>query len=395
MTGDLVIRRKNENRVIDIVGAGPSGLACAIALARAGYAVVVHERRPHVGGRFHGDFQGLENWSSEDDVVAELARNGIAPTFDCHAVHDGVAFDAWGERYAIGNEAPLYYLVRRGRNPGTLDRGLLQLAQSLGVEVRFSDGVKQANGMTVLAGGPRVADAIAAGYVFETDMADGNWVCFDNRLAPLGYSYLLVHNGRGTVAACLFTDFKRQADYVARTVAAFRDRVGLTMRNARRLGGYANFRLPRTGVQGDHLVVGEHAGFQDALAGFGMRYALRSGLLAARSIIEDTDYTALWRRELLPQLRAGITNRFLFNSVGEHGWRWALRHQLQGTGARTALRRLYGETLWSRLLFPIAHWRYRAPLRDRSCDHHQCSCVWCQCQAEEEALEVRGSSQNR
>jgi flavin-dependent dehydrogenase len=386
-----VIPRKNEKRVVDIVGAGPSGLACAIALARASYAVVVHERRSHVGGRFHDDFQGLENWSSEDDVIQELTRSGIAPAFERQAVCSGVAFDAWGESYAIGSKTALYYLVRRGRDPGTLDRGLLELARSIGVEVRFDDGLKQAGGITVLAGGPRVADAIAAGYVFDTDMKDGDWVCFDNRLAPLGYAYLLVHGGRGTVATCMFTDFKHQADYVARTVAAFRARVGLTMRNERRLGGYANFRLPRTGIQGDRLVVGEHAGFQDALAGFGMRYALRSGLLAARSIIENADYTGLWRRQLLPYLRAGITNRFLFNSVGERGWRWVLRHQLQGSDGRTALRRLYGESLWSRLLFPIAHWRYRAPLRDRSCDHHQCSCVWCQCQAEESALEMRSS----
>ena len=31
-----------------------------------------------------------------------------------------------------------------------------------------------------------------------------------------------------------------------------------------------------------HPVIGEQAGFQDALAGFGGRYALRSGTLAAR-----------------------------------------------------------------------------------------------------------------
>tara|TARA_R110002110_G_scaffold156564_4_gene351680 strand:- start:3630 stop:4169 length:540 start_codon:yes stop_codon:yes gene_type:complete len=76
---------------------------------------------------------------------------------------------------------------------------------------------------------------------------------------------------------------------------------------------------PRTAVQGGHCVVGEQAGIQDALAGFGMRYAVRSGILAARSLIAGVDYTRLWRRELLPLLRAGISNRFIFNSVG-HGY---------------------------------------------------------------------------
>lgn len=364
---------------IRIVGAGPAGLACAIVLARAGLAVGITEQRHRVGERFHGDYQGLENWSSEEDILHELVRYGIRPSFDAHPVTMGVGFDAWGTRYDIKDDKPLYYLVRRGFDHGTLDDGLLQQAQSLGVAVRFGERARTATDAAVLAGGPRVADAIAAGYVFDTDMPDGNWVCFDNDLAPLGYAYLLIHDGRGTVASCMFTGFKREAEYVARAVAAFKARVGLSMRNERKFGGYANFRMPRTAIQGGHLVIGEHAGFQDALAGFGMRYALRSGVLAARSIIENVSYTALWRRELLPLLRTAVSNRYIFNIVGERGWRWALAHRLQGTRARETLRHLYGERSLTRLIYPIARLRYRAPLKDRSCDHQNCSCVWCRC----------------
>jgi flavin-dependent dehydrogenase len=154
-------------------------------------------------------------------------------------------------------------------------------------------------------------------------------------------------------------------------------------------GGYANFHLPRTAVRGGHLVVGEQAGFQDALAGFGMRYALRSGVLAARSIIEGLDYAELWRRELLRVLEAGIANRFIFNSIGNRGSRWVLEHWLQGVDARKALRRLCGASSWTRLLFPIARWRYRGPLRDKSCDHVACACVWCRCATEEAAALAR------
>ena len=374
----------NRNKsVVSIVGAGPAGLACAIVLARADYPVIVHEQHPHVGGRFHDDFQGLENWSSDDDVLEALGQNGIAPSFEYFSIYSGVAFDAWGRRYDIRSKKPLYYLVRRGRDHGTLDQNLLTQAQELGVDVRFSDRVKQVDSNAILAGGPRVADAIAAGYIFDTDMADGDWVCFDNKMAPLGYAYLLVHGGHGTVASCMFTGFKDEAEYVARTIAMFRERVGLKMHNERRFGGYVNFRLPRTAVQGGHLVVGEQAGFQDALAGFGMRYALQSGILAARSIIERVDYTTLWQRELLPFLKTAVANRFIFNIVGERGWRWILANQLQGTDARKSLQSLYGRSSWTRLLFPVARWRYRLPLNDNSCDHQQCSCVWCRCAAEE------------
>jgi flavin-dependent dehydrogenase len=362
---------------VDVIGAGPAGLACAIVLAHAGRRVVVHEARARVGARFHGDFQGLENWSSDEDVLAELARAGIGTGFDHHPVRRGMAFDAWGQAYAVAGEEPIYYLVRRGPDAGTLDQAFLDQARTLGVEVRLNERVRQASGVAVLAGGPRAADAIAVGYVFETGMPDGNYICFDEAIAPGGYAYLLLHQGRGTVATCLFTGFKRKAHYLARTVAMFRERVGLSMDNPRRFGGYANFRLPRTAVQGGHPVVGEYAGFQDALAGFGMRYALRSGVLAARSLIEGADYETLWRRELQPELRASVANRFLFNLAGDRGWRWMLARRLSRGDVRKPLRRLYRPSLSKTLVFPLARWRYRAPLRDPSCDHVACDCVRC------------------
>lgn len=361
---------------ITVVGAGPAGLVCAIVLARAGHRVVVREWRKTVGSRFHGDFQGLENWSDERDILAELAAAGIETNFDYHPVRESTLFDAWGQTYQVSAERPLYYLIRRGSRGASLDCGLLKQAIAAGVTVRFADRVTEIDGPAILAIGPRQADAIAAGYVFKTDHPDGSWVVFDNAIAPLGYAYLLIHNGRGTLASCMFTGFKRQAAHVEQTVRFFGERVGLKMRQAKPFTGFANFRLPRTAMQGGHPVIGEQAGFQDALAGFGMRYALRSGILAARSVIEDTDYTALWRRELMPLLRTGFSNRFIFSTIGERGRRWALRG-LSRSDPATKLWRLYRPSVLTRLVYPLAVWRYRRPLRDLSCDHIACDCVWC------------------
>lgn len=381
--------RHGDAEPITVVGAGPSGLACAIALARAGRRVVVREWHSHVGARFHGDFQGLENWSDEGDVLDELAAADIRATFDYHPVSEATAYDCRGMSYRLRSRHPLYYLVRRGAEVGCLDHDLLRQAVEAGAEVRFEDRAGDIAGPAVLAIGPRLADAIAVGYVFETDMRDGNWLVLDNRLAPLGYAYLLVHDGLGTVASCMFTGFKRQAVHVESTVAFFKDNVGLEMRNPRPFGGYANFRLPRTAVQGGHPVIGEQAGFQDALAGFGIRYALRSGLLAARSISSGMDYTSLWRRELMPLLRTGTVNRFLFNVVGESGWRLVLMALSRGD-TRPTLRRLYRASLLNRALFPLARFRYRSQLRDKSCDHVDCHCVWCECRSEAKASDFVG-----
>ena len=72
-----------KTKIIKIAGAGPSGLTAAINLAKAGYDVHVFEKRSDTGKRFHGDLQGLENWSSDLNVISELEQMNIHVNFDC------------------------------------------------------------------------------------------------------------------------------------------------------------------------------------------------------------------------------------------------------------------------------------------------------------------------
>jgi flavin-dependent dehydrogenase len=366
-----------ETSPVTIVGAGPAGLSAAIVLARGGREVVVHEWHRQLGSRFHADYQGLENWSSNTDALVDFERVGIVPDFVAQPVREGCGFDADGAGYSISSDRPLFYLVERGGGPRSLEAGLLRQARSLGVDIRFESRIESTTGPSILAAGPRRADIIASGYVFDTDMADGAFIAFDDRLAPAGYAYLLVHQGRGTVASCLFTDFKRQHLFVERTCDFFTRKAGLTMTNRRAFGGFGNLRLPRSGMQGEHPIIGEHAGFQDALAGFGLRYSILSAALAAKSLLEQRDYEGLWRNELLSGMKAAIVNRFLFNSVGRRGRGLVTRRLLRGDTA-AFLNRLYSYSPLHGCLFPIARRRFRASLRDASCDHRDCSCVWCE-----------------
>lgn len=342
--------------------------------------MLVHEAHREVGYRFQRDLQGLENWTTERDVLETLQDLAITTDFEKVPCRRGTAFDAWGQAYAIRSREPLFYMVERGPGPATLDSALLAQARALGVEVRFNSRLERLVGPGILAVGPKAADAIAVGYHFDTTMPDGFWAICDNNLAPQGYAYLLIMHGRGTVKSCMFSGFKQEKLYVARTVDAFRRLVGLEMINPRPHGGVGNFHIPTTVAQfGAHPVVGEQAGFQDTLWGFGMRLAITSGVLAARSLLDGGDYNARWRRQIGSLMETSVVNRALYNLLGNRGYRWFLRSQERQSDARPFLRRCYQTSRIKRFFVPLARRRYQSRRKDSSCNHVDCTCVWCRC----------------
>lgn len=92
---------------VEIAGAGPAGLAAAITLAHAGRRVIVHEVHKEMGYRFGGDFQGLENWATREDVLSVLKNLGLTTDFTVVPGRNGSVFDASGKRYEINSEETL------------------------------------------------------------------------------------------------------------------------------------------------------------------------------------------------------------------------------------------------------------------------------------------------
>jgi len=335
---------------VEIVGAGPAGLSAAITLARRGIAVTVYERNAEVGSRFQGDFQAIENWTLEQDALEELVEIGVDPSFDWTVVREGVFFDA-GERVRrVKSERPAFYLVRRGPEPGSLDRALERQALAAGVEIRYGTPCREISASAIVASGPGRTDAIDVGYVFETDQPDAVYGVFADRLAPGGYAYLLVSGGRGTIASCLFADFSAANACLERTVEFFRAKVGLRMAEARRFGGTGNVRWPPRARRGRVLFAGEAAGFQDALWGFGIRSAILSGYLAARAVAggRPEEYDRLWRERLGGFIATSLANRRISRWLGEAGQALLLRRIARADG-REYLRRLYAPCWWKRI----------------------------------------------
>lgn len=369
-----------EVKRIEIAGAGPAGLTAALVAVAGGAEVTVHERRPDVGLRFHGDFQGLENWTTEHDVLDELARLGIQPTFDYLPVREQVCYDADGKEHVFRSREPFYYLVRRGPGIGTLDHALKEQALAAGVTLRFNDPVDRLPRGGIVAHGPRAVHAIAAGYLFETDAANGAFAAVNNRVTPGGYGYLLIHNGRATLASCMFRDFHNERAYVERTLEFFQGRLRFTMRDPRRFGGYGALWSGNPVRRGWMLYAGEAAGFQDALWGFGLRYAIHSGALAARALSNDDPrtYDSLVAERLAGLARASIINRCLFARLGDRGAGLLMQRMERAKYPRAWLRRGYGPSAWKTALSSLA--AQMAGLADAGLPvPEDCDCTWCRC----------------
>ena len=363
---------------VPIVGAGPAGLVAAINLKRAGYDVTVYEEHEDVGHRFHNDFQGLENLSSEEDIPAFLDRIGVERNFLCHPYEGGDFYGPSLKKVSLKSEKPLFYLVRRGNAEDTLDSGLKRQALAAGVRIEFGRRIDKIAPPAIVASGPKAADAIAKGITFETDLPDMAAVVLDESLAPKGYAYFLVNDGRATLASCMFSGFKDEKRYFERSVETFRSLYSFEMRNPREFGGFGNFFLKNSAIHGGNLYVGESAGFQDRLWGFGIRFAVNSGYLAARSIIEGRNYDDLWKKEIRPYLRATLSSRLIiYRFAGQRYDR--LVNIMSGKDPRGFLKWLYVPSFSKTLLYPLADLYFRSRLIDKSCNHIDCECTWCRC----------------
>jgi flavin-dependent dehydrogenase len=354
---------------VRILGAGLSGLSAAITLARAGRTVEVFEKRSDCGMRFGGDLQGLENWSRDVDVVEELRALGLPGDFHCAPFAEGVQTNGrTADHFRFSR--PAFYLVKRGREADTIDQAFKRAALAAGVTIHF--GVTRSpRTVHIDASGPvgRAPFAVDTGIVFETDAPDQAIALLDDDAGNKGYAYLLVTQGYGCCCAMSFDDFPGIHRGFARARRLLLDEPGITVRNPRTVGGLGHFTTTTSWRTGDTVRVGEAAGLQDFLWGFGMRLAIGSGVLAARALIDGGDYAAAAEREFALVRRAGVVNRFLWEAGRVAGYR-PIMAALRWRGPERALRWMHRPSRTQALLWPVASWwarkAYGARLEPRS-----------------------------
>ncbi|HEX8173454.1 MAG TPA: NAD(P)/FAD-dependent oxidoreductase [Thermoanaerobaculia bacterium] len=360
-----------STRRIRIAGAGPSGLAAAIALARGGAAVEVHEAKRDVGVRFIGDLQIIEAASEREPVPQFLERIGVDRNFYFRPARSATFYDARDRARIIKSAEPFGYFIRRGAEPDTLDRGLLAQARDLGVHVQFNSRIAEAD---IVATGPASPDGLAREMTWKSDDSERVEVFFNHHLAPGGYSYLFILDGVATFGCAIVSRFKQIDDYFERSLAAARRLHPFTIPEATRTGySYMNFHLKQRATREGARYVGEAGGFQDYLFGLGIRYALTSGWLAARSILESRDFDELWTRELAAKQETSLVNRFLYEAGGNTGLSMFVRQAARAKDFHRYLSGWHERPWWKALLAPVVQrvWRHRGRCQHKPGEH------WC------------------
>jgi len=360
-----------DRRPIRIAGAGPSGLAAAIALARAGRAVEVHEAKADVGKRFIGDLQIIEAASEAEPVPDFMDRIGVERNFYFRPAHSATFYDHRHTARVIRSDAPYGWFIRRGAEDGTLDRGLLAQARALGVPVVFNSRLASAD---IVATGPAAPDGLAREMTWRSSDPERIDVFFDHKLSPGGYSYLFILDGYATFGCAIVADFKRIDEYFEHSLVAAKKVHAFEVPAETRTGySYMNFQLKQHATSNGSRFVGEAAGFQDYLFGLGIRYALTSGHLAARSIIEGRDFDELWTHELRAKQETSLVNRFLYESGGNFGLSMFVRRAGRARDFHRYLSGWHQRTWWKILLTPLVRrfWRH-----DGRC-LHQPGAHWC------------------
>src|SRR5438067_3564038 len=201
---------------IRIAGAGPSGLAAAIALARDGREVEVHEARGDVGTRFIGDLQIIESASENEPVPIFLDRIGIQRNFYFRPADWATFYDHRGLARMIRSGEPYGWFIRRGAEEGSLDRGLLAQARDAGAKVIFNSRLAEAD---IIATGPASPDGLAREMTWRSSEPERIDVFFNHKLSPGGYSYLFILDGIATFGCAIVSDFKRIDDYFDHSLA--------------------------------------------------------------------------------------------------------------------------------------------------------------------------------
>ena len=354
-------------REIIIAGAGVSGLTAAINLKLAGRAVRVLERNPESGAQRFPDWDAIENWTSLEDLPQFLERLGIDDWRFRFSGHTSfTVIDPYGRRYDVHTRRPFFYLVKRGAIPGGLEYGLRTQAEAMDIPIAYGVNCQPGEADIWAVGSFGLgASFISTGFTFSTDHPD--WVCcvVDKNIAPRAYAYLAIVKGEGTLAVVLSKARRDAHRFLERAVSVCCKHTALDLRDMRMSGGSGGD-VAAFWLSNNDFVIGEAAGFQDFLWGFGIRHALTSGYLAAQTILTGQQWQVVAEQEIRPLVRASLVNRWLYDRTPNWGYALLVRRFARDPDLNVLVSRWYHPRRIHRLLWPLVERHFQRQVTARS-----------------------------
>ena len=184
-------------------------MTASINLAKGGFDVTVFEKSSSVGSRFHNDFQGLENWSDETDALQILKNLSLKTNFWNKGFKKASIYTDLKKEYITKDADNLFYLVQRGPKD-SLDENLKNQALDAGVEIKFNSKMAEDECDIIATGvSGKKPVGVVKGIVFDTDSEDSIILILNDKLAFKGYSYLLVADGKATLACVVIKDLSK------------------------------------------------------------------------------------------------------------------------------------------------------------------------------------------
>jgi len=306
---------------IKILGAGVSGLTCAINLAKQGFEVEIYEKCSRIGEHYKENPQMLPNWFTKQDVIEEMKECGIKVNWKNRI--NQVEIYLKNQRVVIyGKDRAVGYTVLRG-GERSFERDLEEQARAVGVKIitDFKGDIRA----DVIATGVSKILTVGYGQVFKGSFdAEKVKVVFNLEWCPsVGYCYFFPHD-RNTVTIKTSKTLKDKEVDVKKNLEEFKaEYLGEQIKQENFLydfGTKRSFYIPKTAkTKNGALILGEAAGFQDELFRFGMRYAVISGFLAARSIIDDLNYDKLWKTRFMREFKRTARVQRIFTEFKRKG----------------------------------------------------------------------------
>lgn len=314
-----------QRKQIKILGAGISGLVAGITLAKNSYKVEIFEKRPRIGSFFKKSIHSVRNYFYNYNVIEKYKRLGIDasnfyPIFKEFRYSPSLSKSV--EIYS--RKEPLFYNFIRGYDDkNSLDNELLKLAKDYGVDIYFDQKIDPNNkNIDIVATGAYCAKYVGYGAHYRNISnikIDSIYYFSNNHYAPEGYIYILPFLDEFSLVITT-TKIKNKNQLKKRFDKLKKDNniIKEILKDAEFINeifGIASFGIPRTAIKDGKLYIGEAAGFLDATTGFGIHYAIFSGYLAAKAIINNENYDKLWKKHFEQELKAKYSKRINLGKI--------------------------------------------------------------------------------